>query len=173
VDEWADRYPDRWASICAAAGDVELIERVVVASAVRGAISERRPVRRALIVPLEDAVLADAPCSALAAVLVPPIIWSRDDAIVAAEKGAHIANPEARFRAVERYAATRVRNAHVERVRRHAARLARQLPIEGLPRASEALAEGCTEVREDEPVARDVASVLLASYAMSLMWPPL
>jgi hypothetical protein len=48
VDEWANKYPDRWTSLSGAAGDVALLERVVVASAVRGAISERRPTGRGL-----------------------------------------------------------------------------------------------------------------------------
>src|SRR5712691_3002772 len=42
VDAWTSKYPDRWSSLCTAAGHVALTERAVVASAVRGMISERR-----------------------------------------------------------------------------------------------------------------------------------
>ncbi len=37
------RYPDRWRSLATAAGDEVLVERVVVASAVKSAVIERLP----------------------------------------------------------------------------------------------------------------------------------
>jgi hypothetical protein len=49
VDDYVSAYPDRWESACAAVGDSSLVRRAFVASAVRGAISERRPVPRELV----------------------------------------------------------------------------------------------------------------------------
>jgi hypothetical protein len=167
VDEWAERYPDRWASISAAAGDVEMLERAIAASAVRGAISERRPTPRELFIPLEGGALRRSPCAALALVLAPPLVWSRDEALLAAGAVAHVRGFKARFDALEQMAPDWVGDEHVERVRTIAARVRSRLPV-GLPRATETVVDGCRQVERDEQLAEGVAAVLLASYALSL-----
>jgi hypothetical protein len=165
VDDWASRYPDRWSSLCAAVGDAALTERAVVASAVRGAISERRPVALGPVAMLEDGALSRSPCAALALVLVPPLVWSRDDAILVSAAAAK-RSPQPFFDAAEELAGEHAEEWHVRRVQALAERLGAQLPIPGLPRASRTLGEGCRRVVADEAAAHGVAAVLLATYAL-------
>lgn len=165
VDDWAGRYPDRWAGLCGAVGDVALTERVVVASAVRGAISERRPVARNLVVPLDDGTLQPSPCAAVALVLAPPLVWTRDDALLVARAASRTRDMGRRFEEAMELADAQVADRHVERVQVLAARLARQLPVAQLPRASATLAEGCSRLAQDVALARAVACTLLAVYA--------
>lgn len=165
VDDWASDYPDRWSSLCTAAGDVALTERTVVASAVRGAISERRPVPRGPVAMLEDGRLSGSPAAALALVLAPPLVWSRDDAILLCAAAAD-RSPQPFFDAAEELATEHVDEWHAQRVQTLAERLAAQLPITGLSRASRTLMEGCRRVDADEAVAYGVAAVLLAAYAL-------
>lgn len=168
--DWASRYADRWASVCAAAGDTALVERIFAASAVRGAISERRPVPRGLCEVLEDGRLRRSPCAAVALVVAPPIVWARDDALITLSAVSVPASVDrvAWFRRVEAMAAGVVAEEHVERVRAAAARITDQLPIEGLPRTSATLAEGCARIAEDGQAAAGVAGVLLAAYVLAL-----
>ena len=165
VAELRDRYPDRWKSLSAAAGDEALTERAVVASAVRGAVVERRPVHRARLEMIEAMPLPASPCGALALVLEPPLVWDRDDAIILAGIAASARDTQRFLTQAHGLADARVEEWHVERVRELADRVLQQLPIQGLPRASAMLAEGVREVDEDEVAARWAASLLLALYA--------
>jgi hypothetical protein len=167
VADWAHRYPDRWSRLCAAVGDVALTERVVVSSAVRGAISERRPVPRGLVTALEDGALSRSPCAALALVLAPPLVWTLDDAALVARAGGGTRNAPF-FDVAEDLARERVQEWHVERVQWLADRLAGQLPVAGLPRASQILADACRRVGGDDATAGAVAAVLLAAYALRI-----
>jgi hypothetical protein len=169
VAAWARRYPDRWVSVCAAVGDVALAERTLVASAVRGAISERRAYPLDAFADLDDGALSESPCAALALVLPPPLVWERDDAILVREAvQAGVTELARRYDAAEAAASRRVRRVHVSRVRVHAARLASRLPVDRYPCAASTLANGCGEVARHEEFARAVAAALLAVYALSL-----
>jgi uncharacterized membrane protein len=168
VETWAERYSEAWASLCAAAGDDELLRHAVVASAVRGAICERRPPPRECVEPLEMGLLRGAPCSTLAFVIAPALVWTREQAVVVAGAVAHLRSTRERFDALHDLTNGWVAEQHVDRVRVLAARLQTRLPVDGLPQASETLAEGCRQVEAEEELAAGLAAVLLATYALSL-----
>ena len=166
VDDWACSYADRWKSLCAAVGDVTLVGRAFVASAVRGAISERRPVPRALVAPFESGKLRRSPAAALGLVLGPPLVWDLDAAIHFCHA---VGSPKALSpRKVDRALAQArecVGDDQVGRVRALTKRLRRELPIAGLPTASDTLSRGCELVTSDGPLASELAALLLVAYA--------
>lgn len=168
VDAWAERYPEVWTSLCTAARDEELVRHTVVASAVRGAICERRPPPRECLEPLESGLLRRSPCSALAFVIAPPLVWGREQAFVAAGAVAHLRDTRKRFDMLHDLTNGWVADEHIERVRVLASRLLSRLPVDGLPQASETLAEGCRQVEAEEELAAGLAAVLLATYALQL-----
>lgn len=100
------------------------------------------------------------PVAALGLVLRPPTIWSPVEALAARCRAYDTAG-------LERYAAGRVAALHVRRVRRMATRIARQLPLTGLPRASEIVASGCATVIADEALCANAAAMQLVRYATS------
>lgn len=165
VDDWASRYADRWQSLCAAVGDVALTRRAVVASAVRSAISERRPIPRGAFEALERRDLDDAAWRTLALVLPPPLVWDRDDAMLA-DWHAGAAAGHRRMEIVHDFANDRVGDEHAQRVVRLAARVAKTLPLAGLPRASRLLAHAHEQVDEDVALAREVGRYLLVAYVV-------
>ena len=165
VAELRDRYPDRWKSLFAAAGDEALTERAVVASAVRGAVVERLPLLRGPLEMIEAMPLPASPCGALALVLEAPLVWDRDDAIILAGVAGSARDPQRFLEQAHGLAHARVEEWHVERIRELALRVLQQLPAQGLPRASAMMAEGVREVGEDEVAARWTTSLLLALYA--------
>jgi hypothetical protein len=168
VDEWANKYPDRWTSLSGAAGDVALLERVVVASAVRGAISERRPTGRGLLELLEAAPPSLSDCGVLGVVLAPPLLWDRDDAIVLADFAGPPGDPQRFLRTAHELGNRRVEEWHVGRVRQPAGWIEDDLPVVGLPRASARLEAGCRETREEDDAAIGLAGLLLATYALAI-----
>lgn len=101
-----------------------------------------------------------APVTALGAVLRPPTIWSPVEAL-AARSRVHDAP------GLERYAARRVTPLHVKRLRRAVARIATQLPLAGLPRASAVVAAGCATLLADEIAGAEAAAEQLVRYATS------
>lgn len=168
IDEWARAYPDRWASVCSAVGDVSLVERAFVASAVRGAISERRPVPRALVAPFEDGNLRQSPVAALALVLAPALIWNRDAAIMFRQDAGHLWSlSTTNFDRALSLSGGYVGNEQIGRVRIGSRRLAQQLPVAGLPTASDTLSRGCEIVTSDDATASELAALSLVSYAQS------
>lgn len=168
VDEWVRVYPDRWASVCSAVGDVSLVEEAFVASAVRGAISERRPVPRTLVALFEGGNLRRSPAAALGLVLAPALIWNRDTAIVFRHHMGHSEHvtPTDFDRAIS-LACGYVGDEQVERVRVGSRRLARELPFADLPTASDTLSRGCEIVISDDANASQLAALLLVAYAQS------
>jgi hypothetical protein len=168
VDDWTRKYPDRWSSLCGAAGDIALTERAVVASAVRGAISERRPPHRRLLSLLDAMPTPMSACGVLGVVLAPPLVWDRDDAILLADAAGSPEDPQRFLALAHRLGNGRVEEWHVGRVRELAGRLGDELPIDGLPRASALLEAGCLETGEDEDAAVGLAGFLLASYALAI-----
>ena len=168
VDEWVRVYPGRWASVCSAVGDVSLVEAAFVASAVRGAISERRPTPRALVGLLEGGKLRRSPVAALGLVIAPALIWNRDAAIVFSQDMGRSENlAPTDFKRAISLAYDYVGDEEVERVRRRSQRLARELPVADLPTASDTLSRGCEIVTSDDASASELAALQLVAYALS------
>jgi hypothetical protein len=165
VDELRRRFPDRWASLTAAAGDDALTERAVVASAVRGAVVERLPPDRRKLEFIEAMPHPASPCGVLVIALDPMLVWDRDDAIIIGRTLAGRRDPLRFWEQAHVYADARVEDWHVTRVCELAERIDAQLPVEGLERASELLDTGIAEVRSSDVAARWVAGALLAGYA--------
>lgn len=168
VNEWACVYPDRWASVCSAVGDISLVEAAFVASAVRGAISERRPAPRALVALFEGGNLRRSPAAALGLVLAPSLIWNRDAATVFRQDlGRSEDLRPTGFNGAISLAYGYVGDEQVERVRVGSQRLARDLPVADLPTGSDTLSRGCEIVTSDDASASQVAALLLVAYAQS------
>jgi hypothetical protein len=168
VNEWVCIYPDRWASVCSAVGDVSHVEAAFVASAVRGAISERRPVPRALVASFEGGKLRRSPAAALGLVLAPALIWNCDAAIVFSQdmgRSEHLTPTD--FNRAISLAYCYVGDEEVERVRVRSQRLAQELPVADLPTASDTLSRGCEIVTSDDASASELAALLLVAYVQS------
>lgn len=157
VDEWAATYPDRWSSLCHAAADVHAAERELVKGALAVAVHERLPTPRAMLLELE--LGEPSPLPALAFVLPPMLVWSYDEARVAAAT-----LPDR----IDEVAGALHRVDHVERVRTLAGFVARELPLRGFPCVTDALGQACGSVREDVDAAREVATWCLVAYAREL-----
>jgi hypothetical protein len=167
VDSWASAYPDRWGSLCHAAGDATAAEREVVKGALEIAICEFQRTPRELLADLERERLR--PTAALALVLPPHYIWSVEEAHVA-ETAAEGRPPVEGLRAVETVAGALAAEVHAARVRSLAATLAAELPVPGVPRASRTLARACARAADDAPFVRRVLAMTLAAYVAQL--PP-
>ena len=168
VRSWCDLYPDRWRSLVADGGDETLIRRAVVAGAVRAAILDRMPLHRESLLLYESGLFSDLPANALSLLVPPPAIWSMDQAIVAGNAfpdGPRF-DPE-RFDALEQYAGGCAADGERARLREAADRIERQLPVEGLPRASATVAAGCEVIATDADWCTAIAARLLALYACS------
>jgi hypothetical protein len=166
IDNWVSAYPDRWTSVCSAVGNRALVEHAFVASAVRGAISERRPVPRALVAPFESGNLRGSPVAALGLVFPPALIWNRDAAILLRGRGRQ--SPRISPRDFDRWlslAGSFVEGEQVDRVRARARWLAGQLPVAGLPAASDTLRRGCEIVESSDLAASELAALSLVAYA--------
>lgn len=157
VDGWVTEYPDRWESLCHTSGDVPGAERELLKGAAAVAIHERLPTPRERLVELELVDLSPGPALAF---LVPPLfVWSYDEARAAAAAG-----PEQ----IEEIGAALGRIAHVERLRRCADSVRRELPFAGFPRSSTAVAEAVAAVAEDLVFARGVTTLCLIGYVHEL-----
>jgi hypothetical protein len=167
VAAWAEPYEDRWASLTRASGDAEAAERALVTGALLVGVLERAPTPRDLL-ELVDRAQLRVPSLALALVVPPGLVWSRDEA------GAAVAASEGRRRALDRdravagVASALVTFDHVRRLRGLAERVAGELPVPGLPAASELLAVGCRDVELDVDAARQVLAALLLAYVQQL-----
>lgn len=150
---WADRYPDRWSRIRAQVSDPALVERALVASAVRAAIMDCRACPRGVLEGLEGGQLERSPAAAIALALSlwPQAVWSYEEAV------AYVSDEP-----------VGIGEEHVPRVRAQAARLAARLPAAGLPRASATLLGGCALVARELQPAIGVAELLLDAYELQL-----
>lgn len=157
VDEWVAAYPDRWSSLCHAAADIGAAERELVKGALAVAVHERLSTPRATLAALELAELSPLP--SLAYVLPPMLVWSYDEARVAAATLPDL---------IDEVAAALHRVEHVDRVHRLAGLVARELPFRGFPRATDALGQATASVGEDIGAAREVATWCLVAYAREL-----
>jgi hypothetical protein len=168
VDHWAVPYADRWASLTGAAGETGAAERALVGGALRAAIQERLATPSELLEPLEHGGVEPPQYAALAVAVPPAFVWSIDEARAgqAAARGRH--KTRQRVDAVEQVACALMSFDHVRRTRALADRLARELPFEGLPKASRVLANACDEVAADLGAARRTAAALLIAYVEQL-----
>ena len=170
VDDWVSTYPDRWESVCAAVGDSSLVARTFVASAVRGAISERRPVPREIVAVFEGGKLQRSPVAALGSscschrwygtATLRRCFGSRSAAAGGCRRsGSTMRSP---------WHSVTSADEQVECVRAVSARLGYQLPIAGLPTASQTLRHGCKIVATDDAAASELAALLLVMYEQAL-----
>ena len=165
VDQLRARYPDRWLSLATAAGDEALTERAVVASAVKCAVIERLPMHREMVEFIEAMPAPPAPCGVLVIALDASLVWERDDAIIIGRSVPRTKDAMIFYTQAHALADRRIETWHLERVRELADRIAAQLPVDGLARASRLLADGIAEIRSDDAAAAWVAGALLAGYA--------
>lgn len=168
VDTWVAAYHDRWRRIVEPVDDVQLVERAVTAGAVRMLLLEHRPLPAALFALLEGGTFRHYPANALTLLVPPPAVWSMDEAcavLLLLPRPARF--DPGWFDAVEGHAGGCVGPEHVERLRRAGSRIAAQLPVVGLPRATETVAAGIAEIDADEGWAGAIAARLLALYASS------
>jgi hypothetical protein len=164
VDSWARPYADRWASLTRAASDTAAAERALIVGALRMGVDERRRVPRDIVEVLEDGQLRRSPFAALALVLPPMFVWSRDEAAAAFAAASGRRKLADRLRAVEDVAYALASFDHIRRTRRLVGRLAAELPFAGLPVASETLAGPCREVELDDTSARTATAAILIAY---------
>ena len=165
VDELRARYPSRWASLTAAAGDVGLTERAIVASAVKCAVIERLPIRRELLEFIEAMPAPASPCGVLVLALDASLVWDRDDAVVIGRTVPPGLDSMSFYAEAHTLADRRVGEWQLARVRELAERISAELPVFGLDRASRLLEEGIEEVTKGDAAAGWVAGALLARYA--------
>jgi len=148
VRSWAGRYPERRRKVRASVGDPGVAETTLVASAVRGAVADRHPCPRGMIEALEAGELKSSPGAALAFAIKPDTVWSYEEVLVGGV----------------------VTEEHVARLRMQLEGLERRLPIDGLPRASATLLEGCRLMVDESLVCR-LAELLLTSYELQMGRP--
>jgi hypothetical protein len=168
VDSWARPYADRWARLIRAAGDTAAAERALIIGALRMGVDERRRVPRDIVEALEDAQLRRSPFAALALVIPPMFVWSRDEATAAAAAASGRRKLRERHWVVEKVAYALASFDHLRRTRELTTRLAGALPFDGLPAASDLLAGPCREVELDDGSARTAAAALLIAYVEEL-----
>ncbi len=138
------------------------------ADPVRVALLEWLPVARAELAVYENGRSADTTVLSVASLVRPPTIWSTGEAVAAArllERECPIERGQ--FAWLVRHAHARLRSAHLARVRESVARIAGQLPVDGLSRASATVASGCVMIESDDDACASVATIQLARYSLS------
>lgn len=160
---FAEADPEAWAR---AADLGEAAERELVASAIRGAVCDRRPVARTHLVLIE--VEEDLPAEVgvrLGLVLPSGAVWGFPDAEAVLPQ----LPPGFLWRRVweprDGPLFDRVETWHADRVRLLCDALARHLPLPSLPRASRIVGADCEAVLADDEQARRTAATLLLSHA--------
>jgi hypothetical protein len=164
VDSWAAPYADRWASLTRAASDAAAAENALLIGALRVAVDERSPTPHEIVALLENGQLRRSPFAALAFVIPPMFVWSRDEANAASAAASGRRKPAQQHKAIEDVAYALATFDHLRRTRGLVARLAAELPFEGLPVASGTLAGPCREVEVDDGSARTATVALLIAY---------
>lgn len=159
-----------WRDLLSDIGDSELARRTLAASAVRGSIVDRLlPPRRVLEHVEHEPQVVSTGGNALLFLLPAAGVWSIDDV---ADVGRAFADLEPMSRAwlasVNAFAEARLGPFHVERVRVLARHTAMRLPLEGLPRISSLLEDGCADAARDQELAADIAVKLLGKYFVHL-----
>jgi hypothetical protein len=166
IDSWAEPYADRWASLTHASGDPTAAERALVLGALEVGVAERSRTPRSSAEAVESG--PGASHLALALVIPPMFVWSRDEAGAAEAAASGRRRTKDRLAAVEQVASSLMTFGHVGRTRALVARVAEELPFAALPRASGFLGDACRGVQTDLSLARAVAASLLIAYVEEL-----
>lgn len=165
VECFAGRHPDQWAAVRADSGEGPVLERALMAGAVRVAILERRLPPLLRLDHLERGVApAHSPREVLAVTLLADAVWSAPDEQAAEQAAMEAATETEWLRAITAVAVARLHEAHPRRVQTLAAALRRRLPAAGFPTASALLEEGYARVEASAEFAEEVALALLPVY---------
>ncbi len=141
-----------------------------VGGAERQALLRWLPLTRRELGALEEGLFRDDPRDAVTLLVRPPTIWSLREALLAERllpRGPSF-EPE-RFLALERHARSRILPCHLSRLREAVGRIERQLPADGMPKASAIVASGCAAVGADDGVCAAMAARQLARFATSAL----
>ena len=169
IERWST-YRDHGPRLVGDGGCDVRLGRGRVETRERAALLEWLPLTDRELAVYDGGLFEDAPTHAIALLVRPPTIWGLDEAIDAERlfpRGTRFA--PARFAAIERHGFRRIRAEHLARLRRSVARIAAQLPADGLPVASATVAAGCALVAADDARARAVVARQLARYASSAL----
>jgi hypothetical protein len=140
-------------------------ERELIASAIRGAICDRRPVPRTQLLVIERSTWLPASAAArLAAVLPSGAIWSIADVDAVLPELPRDFLWQEMQEPREGPLLDRVDDRHVARVRLLCGALERHLPIPSLPRASRIVLADSRKVLANDSTARRTAAALLLSH---------
>jgi hypothetical protein len=141
----------------------EQLEQALVASAIKGAICDRRPVPRMHLVLLEHApTLPKTAAARLSLVLPSGAVWSVREAVSLLEDG--VVEWDSSMDDTAPLVVDRVAEWQVDRVRLLAAALADNLPLASLPHASAVVAADCEDALRHAATARATAALLLVSH---------
>ncbi len=135
---------------------------------VRVALLEWLPLSSAELARYGPGRIEEPVLSCLAALVRPPTIWPLEEAIAAARllgRGGPLERVP--FAWLAEHARGRVDRVHLTRVRRRGARIATQLPLAELPRASVAVELACALIEADDEACASVAALALARYSLS------
>ena len=170
VDSWGVPRRNLCPSLVTDGGCDVRIRHAVIAGAARVALLDWLPLSRTDLAVYETGLFRGTPVRALTLLVRPPTIWSIDEALVADHlfpRGRGF-EPE-RFDAIEEYARGRLGRKQLTRLREATARVERQLPVEGFPRASATIGAGCTVIARDDEWCATIAALQLARYASSAL----
>jgi hypothetical protein len=145
---------------------IDQAERELIASAIRGAICDRRPVPRAQLLVIERSRwLPPSAAVRLGVVLPSGAIWSIADADAVLPELPHDFLWQEVQEPREGTLLDRVDDRHVARVRLLCDALERHLPIPSLPRASRIVLADSRNALANDSTARRTAAALLLSHA--------
>ena len=127
---------------------------------VRVALLEWLPIAWTELVVYESGLFRDDPARSLALLVRPPTIWSIREAVIATRLHCRAGRfePE-QFAALVRHAGSRLGSVHLARLRDVAARIGRQVPVEGLPCASATVVAGCAAISSDDEARASIAAM--------------
>lgn len=161
----ADECPEAWRRIVDELGDAETAAKLLGIGAVAAALGEDRRLRANDLALIDDVrELREDPLEVLALVVEPCDLWSLVEAVETAAALAGV--PSSRCgEAVAAEASSRWTDDHRARLDLLVERVRRQLPVDGRPLASAALAAACDAYAND-PRVRDTLPALLLEDAL-------
>jgi len=172
-----DIHADEWPELVRRCGSGRDAAAALLAGSVAAGIRDHRPPPRRLIELAESSKTShDAPLEVLGMCFDGSQLWSDEDGVEAARAIEAISEwvdddeyDRRWLTALETVAANRTTDWHRRRLARLVRRVERHLPFEGLPRASAAIASGCTEFAADEHSRLRLAAMLLGDL---IVWQP-
>lgn len=164
VRRYADEHSEAWRGIVDELGDAETAAKLLGIGAVGAALAEDRRLRANDLALIDDErELLQDPLEVLALVVEPCDLWSLVEAV---ETAAALADPSShRGETVAAEASARWTDDHRARLDLLVERVRRQLPVDGRPLASAALAAACGAYSND-PRVRDTLPALLLEDAL-------